>query len=68
MVSEQVGRCRRCGVDLTRAAGKPFAHHLFLRSDDGGGRDVTLSLCPPCGAEFATIRERDEYVRLGYLG
>ncbi|HET6440709.1 MAG TPA: hypothetical protein VFG59_21800 [Anaeromyxobacter sp.] len=67
MVREQVGRCRRCGTDLARAVGQPFAHHLFLRSDEGGS-EVTLSLCLPCGADFATIRDRDEYVRLGYLG
>jgi hypothetical protein len=59
------GRCRRCGADAD-AAGEPFAHHLFLLGEDGG--EVILALCRPCGNDFATVRDRDEYVRLSYLG
>lgn len=67
MVNAQAGRCRRCGTDVAASAGEPFAHHLFLRGEHGS-REVVLALCHPCGSEFGTIRERDEYVRLGFLG
>jgi len=60
-------RCRRCGTEALSSGGEPFAHHLFLHAEDGG-REVVLSLCHACGVELGTIRERDEYVRLGYLG
>ncbi len=65
MVNLQRRRCRRCGGDVSTGSG--FAHHLFLRTDDGT-REVVLPVCRPCGEEFPTIRERDEYVRLGYFG
>jgi hypothetical protein len=67
MVRTSAGRCRRCGADVAAAAGEPFDHHLFVRGDEGA-TEVVLSLCHPCGSEFANVRERDEYVRLGYLG
>jgi hypothetical protein len=63
----QAARCRRCGTDVTTARGEPFAHHLFLRGEDGA-REVVLALCHPCGTDLGGVRERDEYVRLAYLG
>ena len=56
------GRCRRCGAD---AFASPLHYTCWVRA--GGGPPTVLYLCGPCGREFASDRERDEYVRLGML-
>ncbi|HSN91340.1 MAG TPA: hypothetical protein VLS93_08925 [Anaeromyxobacteraceae bacterium] len=56
--------CRRCGAD---AFASPGAFATRVEGGEEGGRPVTLHLCAACGREFASDRERDEYVRLGML-
>lgn len=54
--------CRRCGAD---ALASPGAYET--RVEAGGEDGAILHLCAACGREFASDRERDEYVRLGML-
>lgn len=54
--------CRRCGAD---ALASPGAYATRVEAE-GEGRGP-LHLCAACGREFASDRERDEYVRLGVL-
>jgi ribosomal protein L37E len=57
--------CRRCGADALASPGA-YATRVEAGGEEGG-RPATVHLCAACGREFASDRERDEYVRLGML-
>jgi DNA-directed RNA polymerase subunit RPC12/RpoP len=59
-------RCRRCGAEVSGDAER-YVHVLPVEGEPGG-RAVQLVMCLPCGAGFASLRERDEYARLVYFG
>ncbi len=65
-MTEAGARCRRCGAEVSREA-EQYSHVLPLEAEHGATA-VQLVMCLPCGAGFATLRDRDEYARLVYFG
>ena len=57
--------CRRCGADAFASPGA-YATRVRVGGEEAGPQPI-LHLCAACGREFASDRERDEYVRLGML-
>ncbi|HEY6099478.1 MAG TPA: hypothetical protein VIW03_08615 [Anaeromyxobacter sp.] len=62
---KRMSPCRRCGAD---ALASPGSYVARVREGVGdGAHETVMHLCGPCGREFASDSERDEYVRLGLM-